>query len=206
MVLTGYLQVGAQVKPSVFLSPGAGTGLHTNIAILPFYCIEDPADFTGNPAYQAIQDKQIGLELQRALYNLMVSFAPNFTVGVQDLYVTNDILRKEGLNDFRFKNMQEMPRLLQVDAVLWAVVTHSPVQFREDDSLRVLMQRQCIPADAKKKDIFMSLFNSEGECFWTLAANSELLRNLLYFENNRFQLFQWMQELPYWQGDKLKLL
>jgi hypothetical protein len=68
------------------------------------------------------------------------------------------------------------------------------------------MQRQCIPSDAKKKDIFISLFNTEGECFWTLAANSELLRNMLYFENNRFQLFQWMQELPYWQGDKIKLL
>ena len=200
------MPAGAQVKPSVFLSPGSGAELHTRIAILPFYCIEDPADFTGNPAYQAVQDKQIGLELQHAMYTLMVGFGPNFTVKVQDFYTTNDLLRKEGLTDFRFKNMQEITRLLQVDAVLWAVVTHNPTLFREDDSLKVVMQRQCIPGDAKKKDIFLSLFNMEGECFWTLAANSELLRNLLYFENNRFQLFQWMQELPYWQGDKIKLL
>jgi hypothetical protein len=148
------MPAGAQVKPSVFLSPGSGAELHTRIAILPFYCIEDPADFTGNPAYQAVQDKQIGLELQHAMYTLMVGFGPNFTVKVQDFYTTNDLLRKEGLTDFRFKNMQEITRLLQVDAVLWAVVTHNPTLFREDDSIKVVMQRQCIPGDAKKRTFF----------------------------------------------------
>lgn len=206
IVVFWFIAANAQVKPSVFISPQSGAGLHANIAILPFYCIEDSADFAGNPAYQAIQDKQIGLELQHALYTLMVSFGPNFSVKIQDIYTTNDLLRKEGFTDYRFSDMKLVAGLLQVDAVLWAVVTHSPVQFLEDDSLKILMLRQCFPSGLKKKDIFISLFNMEGECFWTLAANSELLRNLLYFENNRFQLFLWMQELPYWQGDKIKLL
>jgi hypothetical protein len=196
----------AQFRPSVFLSPEADLSHHSRIAILPFYCIGDSSDYSKAPAYQSIQDKQLGLELQHTLYTLMMSFGNRFGVSIQDSYITNHLLYTAKTEDYRFPDMQSMASMLEVDAVLWCLVTHDPHKFLEDDSLKKFMQRQHIPPEAEKKDVFMSLFDTHGACFWTLSANGELLRNMLYFETNRIRFFQWMQYLPYWKGEKIKIL
>jgi Rps23 Pro-64 3,4-dihydroxylase Tpa1-like proline 4-hydroxylase len=199
-----WLQVSAQLKPAIFSLPEEPVSNHKTIAIIPFYSIEHPADFIKAPDYQTIQDKQIGQELQHSLYKMMMSFSDRFSVKVQDIYTTNDLLQTAGFNDYQFMDMKAVATLLNVDAVVWCVLTHEPEQFLEDPVLKQFLLRQQIPAESQKKDAFLSLFNADGQCFWTLAANSEILRRMMNFENNRMHWFEWMQYMPYWKGDKIK--
>lgn len=198
------LLVVAQLKPAIFSMSEASVQEHRTLAILPFYCMENPEEFSKAPSYMTVQDKQLGEELQHSLYKMMISFSNRFSVAVQDIYATNERLQASGFTDYRFADMKAVAGVLNTDAVVWCVVTHGSGEFLEDSSMRSFLSRQHIPAEAKRKDVFLSIFNHEGNCIWTLTANSELLRRMIYFENNRMYWFEWMQYMPYWMGEKLR--
>lgn len=194
----------AQIKPDIYSSPGSfeECKAHRLIAILPFFCLEDSADFIKSPRYQTLQEQQLGIELQHTMHTLMTSFHNRFTLEIQDIYVTNERLRLARLSDNHFLDMKTVVKALQVDAVIWGVVVTDAQQFKEDPTFRQFLERQHVP-NAKRKDTFISVFDTSGKCTWTLSTNSEIIRSLLYLEICKMKFFEWMQLLPYWKGNRI---
>jgi hypothetical protein len=201
------LSVGrAQPKPDRYINPEVTTETHSAIAILPFYCLTNPEDFSKDPDYQRIQEQQLGLNLQSRLYHKMISFSDRFTVSVQDVTHTNHMLREAGISDYRFPDVPTVARLLNVDAVIFCVVTYDAGQFLEENSLKQLLERQQVPTVHKNRDTFLSLFSADGTCIITCSSKSQLLSSFVNYETMAsVYLFGIMQYLPYWKGDRIKI-
>jgi hypothetical protein len=159
-----------------YLNPqfGSTTSAHRTVAILPFHVTISRERLPKNLSAEDVarMEREEGFAVQNQLQTQLLRRSAQYTVQFQDISRTNVLLERAGLtyDSLGTKTMDEIAKLLEVDAVISGRITRSkPMATGTAIAMGVLFGGMFM-GNTNRVGVNLELHNgSDGALLWTFA-------------------------------------